>query len=281
MLTRGCKFFAQRCSRFLSGQEALIAQGWALHRSMRGFVGSLADVFAHQSDRCVTGFAGNGMHCASVGLVLHWILIRGSLLNNGVGNLASMPSPLGAPSVKLSRKELRDVAVSGDRLLELRAAGKLSQQQLLYLKFPVDAVVPNETCAAGPPEQISRDSTAVDNDVRDVWVSELLQSVANVSVFASKHGELSGGPDNNDDGSLPACGRKRDLFPLPPLFELVLNDISWTPRPAELAYARASVIGMNYLYAVAQECCDHTFGNSAVCARHLADQGSAHVRSPC
>ena len=51
VLTRGCKFFAQRCSRVLSGTEALIAQGWALHRSMRGSAGSLSDVFANQSDR--------------------------------------------------------------------------------------------------------------------------------------------------------------------------------------------------------------------------------------
>ena len=208
------------------------------------------------------------MHCASVGLVLHWILIKGSVLNNGVSNFASVPSPLGAPSVKLSRKELRDIAVSGGRLLELHAAGKLSQQQLLYLKFPVDADVPNETCPAGPPEQVCRDSTAVDNDVRDGRVSELLQGVADVSVFALKHGVLNGGLGGTDDGSLPACGRKRDLFPLPPLFELDLNDISWTPRPAELAYARA---------CGRSECGDHTFGNSAFYSRHLADQGSAHV----
>ena len=83
-LARGCKFFAQRCSRILSGTEALIAQGWALHRSMRGLAGSLSDVFANQSDRCATGYAGNGMHFASVGLVLHWILSKGSMLHDGV-----------------------------------------------------------------------------------------------------------------------------------------------------------------------------------------------------
>ena len=109
----------------MSGTEALIAQGWALHQSMRGFEGSLSGVFANQSDRCVTGFAGNGLHCASVGLVLHWILIKGSILNDGVKNLASISSALDAPSVKLSRKELWDIAVSSDRLVELHAGGKL------------------------------------------------------------------------------------------------------------------------------------------------------------
>ena len=181
VLTRGCKFFAERCSRFLSGPEALIAQGWALHRSMRGFSGSLSDVFAGQSDRCVTGYAGNGMHCASVGLVLHWILINGSVLNDGGGNLASGSSPLGAPSVRLYRKELRDIAGSDDRLNQLHAAGKLLKQQLLYLNFPVDADVPNETCSVGPPEPVSQDATTADSDVREYWVSELLQSVADVS----------------------------------------------------------------------------------------------------
>ena len=58
VLTRGCRFFAQRCYLFLCGQGALIAQGWALHRSMRGFVGSLGEVFVHHSDRCVTVLQG-------------------------------------------------------------------------------------------------------------------------------------------------------------------------------------------------------------------------------
>ena len=102
VLTRGCKFFAQRCSRFMPGTEALIAQGWALHHSMRGFEGSLSGVFANQSDRCVIGFAGNGMHCASVGLVLHWILIKGSILNDGAKNLAPISPVLDAPNVELS-----------------------------------------------------------------------------------------------------------------------------------------------------------------------------------
>ena len=48
VLTRGCKLFAEHCSRFLSGSEALIAQGWALHRCMRGFSGSLAGIFDKQ-----------------------------------------------------------------------------------------------------------------------------------------------------------------------------------------------------------------------------------------
>ena len=56
VLTRGCKFFAQRCSRFMSGTEALIAQGWAPHQSMRGFEGFLSDVFANQSDCCAIWF---------------------------------------------------------------------------------------------------------------------------------------------------------------------------------------------------------------------------------
>ena len=63
---------------------------------MRGFEGSLSGVFANQFDRCVIGVAGNGMHCASVGLVLHWIWIKGSVLNAGVKNLASVSSTLGA-----------------------------------------------------------------------------------------------------------------------------------------------------------------------------------------
>ena len=202
MLTRGCKFFAQRCSRFLSGTEAVIAQGWALHQSMRGFEGSLSDVFANQSDRCAIGFAGNGMHWASVGLVLHWILIKGRMLNDGVENLASVPSTLGDPSVKLSRKERRDIAMSNDRLVELHATGKLSKQQLLFLKLPVDADVSNGFCAAGQPDQDNHGSTTAGSDVRNYWLSELLQSVADASVFALKHGALNGGLGGTDDGSL-------------------------------------------------------------------------------
>ena len=132
VLSRGCNFYAKRCSRYLSGTEALIAQGWALHRSMRGFSGFLSNVFAGQSDRCVTGYARNGMHCASVGLVLHWILVNGRVLSDHAGNLASGPSSLCAPAARLSRRELRDITCSHDRLVELHAAGKLSKQQLLH-----------------------------------------------------------------------------------------------------------------------------------------------------
>ena len=88
---------------------------------MRGFESSLSVVFANQSDRCVIGFAGNRIHCASVGLVLHWILIKGNILNDRVKDHASISCALDATSVKLSRKELRNIAVSNDRLVELHA----------------------------------------------------------------------------------------------------------------------------------------------------------------
>ena len=104
---------------------------------MRGFLCSLLDVFADQSDRCVIGYAGNGLHCASVGLVLHWILINCSVLHDGVvegklgrenpGNKCtpeSGPSTLILPTVKLSRKELQGISGSYDCLDELHAAGK-------------------------------------------------------------------------------------------------------------------------------------------------------------
>ena len=77
-----------------------------------------------------------------------------------------------------------------------------------------------------------------------------MQSVGDASALALEHCVLNGGLDEVDSGSLPSCGRKRDLFPLPPLFDLVLDEITWTPRAAELAFARASVNGMNYPYAV-------------------------------
>ena len=97
-----------------------------------------------------------------------------SILNYRARDLASVSGALDAPSVKLSRKELPDIAVSNDRLVELHAAGKLSKQQLLYLKLPVDADVPNEVCATDQPNQVIQDSTTAGNDVRDDWVSELL-----------------------------------------------------------------------------------------------------------
>ena len=44
---------------------------------------------------------------------------------------------------------------------------------------------------------------------------------------------------------------KARCFFLPPLFELVIADLGCTPQAADLAYARASVEGMNFLYAAA------------------------------
>ena len=132
---------------------------------MRGFKDSLSGVFANQSDRCVPGFAGNGMHCASVGLVLHWILIKGSILGDGsTGPSPSYPA-LDAHSVKLSRQKLRDVAVSGDRLIELHAENKLSREQLLYLKFPIDGEAPAQVHPEKAHDQVSEGSTAADSAV--------------------------------------------------------------------------------------------------------------------
>ena len=133
--------------------------------------------------------------------------------------------------------------------------------------------MPNETCSVVPPEAVSHDTTTADSDVRGVWVSELLQSVADVSLFSLKDGVLSDDLGGNDGGSLPACGRRRDVFPLPPLFELVLPGLAWTPRAAELAYARASVNGMNYLYAVAPS----TSTTLLVTQRSILVKGTAHV----
>ena len=113
VLTRGCKLFAQRCSRFLSRPEALIAQGWALHHSMRSFK-------------------------------VH--------------------------------------------------------------------------------DQVSEVSTAADSAVCDDWVLILLQSVGDAAMFAPEHGAANGGLYEANSGSLPSCGRTRDLFPLSPLFDLVLVD---------------------------------------------------------
>ena len=190
------------------------------------------------------------MHCASVGLVLHWILIKGSIVGDG----SSCPSPsllaLDAHSVKLSRQKLGDFAVSDDRLIELHAENKLSKEQLLYLKFPIDDEAPAQVHPEKTHGQVSQGSTAADSAAGDDWVSILLQSVADTATFAPEHGAPNGSLDEFNSGSLPSCGRARDLFPLPHLFDLVLDEISWTPRPSELAFARAAVDGMNYLYAV-------------------------------
>ena len=190
------------------------------------------------------------MHCASVGLVLHWILIKGSILGDGSSGPSPIYPALDAHSVKLSRQKLGDVAVSGDRLIKLHAENKLSMEQLLYLKFPVDGEAPTQVHPTKTHDQVSEGSTAADSTVCDDWVSILLQSVGDAAMFAPEHCVSNGGLDEVNSGSLPSCGRTRDRFPLPPLFDLVLDEITWTPRASELAFARASVNGMNYLYAV-------------------------------
>ena len=99
------------------------------------------------------------MHCASVGFVLHWILISGSVLDDGVENIASCSSTLSTPTVRLSRKELRDIAGSNDRLAELHAAGTVSKQQRLPLNFPCEADIPKEICPVVRFEPVSQDAT--------------------------------------------------------------------------------------------------------------------------
>ena len=146
------------------------------------------------------------MHCASVGLALHWALIKESILGHG----SSIPSPsypaLDARSVKLSRQKLRDVDVSGDQLIELHAENKLSREQLLYLKFPIDDEAPAQVHPEKTHDQVSEGSTAADSTVCGDWVSILLQSVGDSAMFAPEHGAPNGGLDEVNSGSLPSCG---------------------------------------------------------------------------
>ena len=71
VLTRGCKFFAQRCSRFLSGPEELIAQGWALHHSMR--VSRILSLASSPISQIGVSLASQGMACIALALVLFFI----------------------------------------------------------------------------------------------------------------------------------------------------------------------------------------------------------------
>ena len=95
----------------------------------------------------------------------------------------ALPFLLLPPSI-LSCKELRDISGSYDRLDELHAAGKLWKQQLLYFNFPLEPDVPRETCHVFRREPVIRDAVTADSDDQDDWVSELLQSVADVSDFS-------------------------------------------------------------------------------------------------
>ena len=120
------------------------------------------------------------------GIVVHDGVAEGKLGREDPGQNCtpeSGPSALITPTVKLSRKELRDISGSYDRLDERHAAGKSSKQQLLYLNFPLEPDVPKETCPVVPRELVIRDAVIADSDVRDDWVSELLQNVADFLFF--------------------------------------------------------------------------------------------------
>ena len=130
-----------------------------------------------------------------------------------------------AHSVSLSHHKLGDVTLSGDLLIEFHAEHKLSNEQLLHRKFPVDDEAPAQGQLDNTCDQVSECSTAADRAAGNDWVSILMHSVADTALFARECGGLE-----VNSGSLPSCGRARDLFPLPPFFDLVLDEISWNPQ---------------------------------------------------
>ena len=97
---------------------------------------------------------------------------------------------------------MRGLAWSADRLAALHAAGKLFRKQPMSLGLPSEPDIPKPSGSVIPPEQVSHDAAVAEGDVRDDWVSELVQRAADASLFTLKCGTQNG----DDKGALPACG---------------------------------------------------------------------------